>query len=754
MKPGKPERADIDPRYVQFVMQDVIRDVFDALVEFITNSDDSYHRLYLASKIDKDGGPISIEIEHRRKGSSRILVKDRAEGMTLAEMREKIKGIGKKTSGDKDRGFMGRGAKECAVLGKAVFESIKDNRYYKCEFNSNLEFIPYEPPEKPKQEIREKLGILRGNGTMVSLEISRQKRTPRFDTLVRNLPYHFALRDIFGKDSEDKVILTDLSDSRRETLLYQPPAGELKFDEAYEVPGYPGIRAKFQIWRSPETLDGNHGNRFRRDGLIVKGERAIHECSLLIDDFEKDPLASRYFGRIECAHIDKLCKDYDECLRNGLPPPEDNFCLIIDPHRQKGLRREHPFTKALLQIPCERLRNLIEEDRARERRKKVQVANEETKKRLDRLARAAGMFLKQQIEDIEDIAPGEEADKDEFVKKGMLIYPTYFKIAVGEIKKLAVYVKEPIVKDKHQVLVKSEDDAISVLDNPIELRRHKKKMDTLLGYFRLKGNFVKDSVVIEAALHKEKSTHAIAEVVDRTIEEHMFTELLEFEYKTYRVRERKKRSLRLFAKYPEVVSEEIAIHSSSSNTLAVPVRGRCKLVPIVGSNFAWGDMIVQGRQLNAQAEITAKVKDYVATANVRVIRDMSEEKTIPISIELRDEDYGNFRARWADHEGQPNLLLVSARHKSLRRYLGPSPNFEGQNTPHFRVLLAEIVTESVCRKSLVLETQERSWEFHWADEKEDYIIANSVLAELHKRMREFAVIAHSIMLEDIELNGI
>ena len=54
MKAGKPERADIDPRYVQLVMQNVIRDVFDALVEFITNSDDSYHRLYSRGVIHKD----------------------------------------------------------------------------------------------------------------------------------------------------------------------------------------------------------------------------------------------------------------------------------------------------------------------------------------------------------------------------------------------------------------------------------------------------------------------------------------------------------------------------------------------------------------------------------------------------------------------------------------------------------------------------------------------------------------------------
>ena len=87
----------------------------------------------------------------------------------------------------------------------------------------------------------------------------------------------------------------------------------------------------------------------------------------------------------------------------------------------------------------------------------------------------------------------------------------------------------------------------------------------------------------------------------------------------------------------------------------------------------------------------------------------------------------------------------------MSRYLGPAPKFDGQDKPHFRVLLAEIVAESICRKSLVLESQERSWDFNFAEEREDHIIADSVIAELQKRMRDFLPIAHSVMLDDKEI---
>jgi len=175
MEAGIVEKAEIDPRYAQLVMQYVIKDVFDALVELITNSDDSYHRRFVRKEIPKDGGPITIEIDRRNKNAPSIAVKDRAEGITLDDMREKIKKMGTKTSYDDDRGFMGWGAKECAVLGNLVFESIKDSTYYKCEFNSKLEFTPYGPPEKVIPEIRQSLGIQRGSGTVVTIQTKQKK---------------------------------------------------------------------------------------------------------------------------------------------------------------------------------------------------------------------------------------------------------------------------------------------------------------------------------------------------------------------------------------------------------------------------------------------------------------------------------------------------------------------------------------------------------------------------------------------------
>lgn len=125
MKLGVPIDLTYSTRYYQFNRQFAIRDVFDALVELITNSDDSYHNLYVNKNRSEDGGPVLIEICEQRKGEpSLVIVHDKAEGMTLQEMITNFGEVGTRRSKSGARGFMGRGAKDCTALGKMTIESI------------------------------------------------------------------------------------------------------------------------------------------------------------------------------------------------------------------------------------------------------------------------------------------------------------------------------------------------------------------------------------------------------------------------------------------------------------------------------------------------------------------------------------------------------------------------------------------------------------------------------------------------------
>jgi hypothetical protein len=754
IKLGQAVDIETDPRYVKHVRGYAIGDVYDALVELITNADDSYHDLYRGQKRNKDGGDMLIEhLEQRRGQPSYLVVRDKAEGMDLTEMVNKLQKLGKYSSEAGDRGYMGRGAKDCSELGNVIFESIKENRYCMCTITQNLKFIPNEDRIATHAD-RGNLGTAHGNGTSVTLQLAGHVRLPHLERLASNLPWHYALRDIMAADADSSVIVRKLGDKRGEAVTLVAPRieGELVVDEKLEVEGYKSAEARLRIWRAPEPLEETEA-RFERFGILIKGARAIHEHSLLADEFRKDPHARRYFGRLECPYIDQLLAEYDVRLKSGETQLAENPCLLVDPNRRHGLERRHPFVQKLLQIPIERLRALLARDREDDKKERREIANQETRSRLDRLAKLAGRFLREQLDDLEELGGDDAVDNEAFAKTGVLIWPTYLHVGVGQERPLTIYVRRELLSNEHEPVTVEADceGALVIVGSPFTLRRHRTKEDRLIGTFKIRGLKVADKVVLTAKCNGLPTARAEAQVVEKAIEEHDFKAPLEFECAEYSVRQGSRKRIRLFAKYPDVVANETSVTVLSADSDKVAIRGNIILTPVAGSNYAEAVAIIEGRTLKSRTTITAEVNGRVATTTVKVI-DKPDEKSIPLKFELRDEDFGKFRAMWADHEGKPHLLLISARHKSLSRYLGPeATKFAGQDTPIFRLLLAEIIAESVCRKALTMEAKLHPWEFRWANLQDDVAIAVSVFAAMQQRLREFVTAAHAEMISDQEL---
>ena len=100
---------------------------------------------------------------------------------------------------------------------------------------------------------------------------------------------------------------------------------------------------------------------------------------------------------------------------------------------------------------------------------------------------------------------------------------------------------------------------------------------------------------------------------------------------------------------------------------------------------------------------------------------------------------------------EPNLLEISASHDSIKRYLGPAPDYSGQGKPYFRVLLAEIIAEGVCRKALESAVKTKPWDFKDDSIGNPEVVVNTVLTHLQRRMRDFVATAHSVMLGITEI---
>jgi len=754
LKMGDEYELKQGPRYFLQNRSHAMGDVFDALVELVTNVDDSYGRMFRHGKRTDDGGDILIEFQERRKGeSSCIVVRDEAEGLNLMDMEQKLGRVGYYSSEQGDRGFASRGAKDCAELGDLVYESVKDEKYYRCVLTQQGKFRPEVAGARVTEELRRRLGIRRGNGTSVTLKIA--KRFCRFETLAERLPYHFALRDIMTGSSSSHVKLRKLySGDKPIPLVNYPPKGDLMVDTRFKVEDYPDVYANLKIWRAQELLAIHEGGaRFERFGILIKGVRAIHECSLLADEFKKEANARRYFGRLECPHLDQLMKEYDARSSKGEPHPDSNPSILIDPNRRQGLERAHPFVQKLLVVPSEHLRALLAKDRKDEASRERKVANEETQRRLDQLAKLADKFLRKQLEDLEDIGVGEDVDDMAFAKQGVLIYPTYLNVGVGQERALTVYIRKSLrpTEDTCAQITADAPATLELLQSSVRLHDHKTKTDRALGSFRVKG-LQPGLASIKASCDGLPVAEALAQVVKESAVDRPFAYPVEFERADYSVRVSIQKSLRLYAKYPDVVSQETYAELSSSDPNGVLIKGRCLMSPVAGCNYAEGSIVVHGRTLQCKVTITAKVNGRKAEAQVRVVDRPEKEAGTPLRFQLTDKDLGVYRASF---EPNTNTLLISARHKSLERYLGPEgEGFPGQTAPHFRILLAEIIAEAIARRALLLEANQRPWDFDYTNQSDAVVIADDVLSHVHRRLRDFAAQAHSIMLGDQELKSL
>ena len=130
---------------------------------------------------------MEIELGRRGKGQPSILrVCDFADGMTTDHMNRKLGRIGGRVSGLEERyavrGTNSRGAKDIAALGTVTFESIAgDGRMHTCRIFPNLEYEA-DDSRSVTLELRKRMGISEGTGTLVTIEIEPSHQIPKIDT--------------------------------------------------------------------------------------------------------------------------------------------------------------------------------------------------------------------------------------------------------------------------------------------------------------------------------------------------------------------------------------------------------------------------------------------------------------------------------------------------------------------------------------------------------------------------------------------
>jgi hypothetical protein len=659
-------------------------DIVRGLIELMTNSDDAYASLHGLKQ-----GKIVVEVEHRRNQPWRVVVRDRATGMSAATMKKRLGQLGGRTSGfesgENRRGNLGRGAKDLVAFGPVTFESIIEDTYAKFVLHPDARWKTDE--REAKEQDRKRTGISRGSGTVVTVEVGAGIRCPMHDTLYRRLAGHFQLRDILS-DPSRKVELINLNDGSSRSLIYAPPRAKEVFNADLDIPGYADAKARLVISRLAEKCEDGPDQTDRPSGILIKGKRAIYENTLF--KYESDIHSGWFAGKVECEYIDHLARQYDNTLESGKPSDPTNPWPIIS-RRRDGLSSSHPFVAALKQAVEGPLGQLVAEEAERVRNEARSVESDETRHALNRLARELGRLVLEELREIEaEDLPGDDVGEAPLLS----IVPEQVFAYMGEDRTLTVAARKDgvVVGDEVRIEV-DPGGVVEVLTPTVSLKPHTRREDVLVAQIRLRPLIVGEATMITASI-RSRTAHALLEVQPpRYIveEEVVPPETLQFERPAYRIGWQRQKELTLLApaEVVDAIGEDLQISSTDPGIVVRTPQVRLKYDDKL--DFYRAVVIVEGRVLDAAGQVLARKDSLVTVTQVKVTR---KEEGPDFRIELSQEEMGTFRAI-IDTTQDMQVVKVAARHPALLPYLGTS--FDGQNTPIVRALVSEAVADVAAR---------------------------------------------------------
>jgi len=682
---------------LQDAQEAMVGNIVRGLVELITNSDDAYARLG-----DNKKGRIIVEVEHRRKGKTwKVVVRDRASGMSQEELKTRITRLGERSSGFERgldvRGNRGRGAKDLVAFGPVEFETIKDNLHSYLRLEQDGSYQISHRPRHPTEQDREGLGVKRGNGTVVTVEVAPSICCPQHDNLITQLQRHYQLRGIMADPSRE-VTLVNANDGSRRRLTYQVDDSEFVVDQALKIEAYPEAQVHLRLWRLPERCERPRSDPTRHSGILVKGRRAIYENSLF--SYESSPHAGWYAGLLECPLIDQLAREYDDRQEAEEAHPETNPTPIIS-RRREGLAPDHPFARALGEVLDEVLRERVRIEEERQRKEAGGIENENTRRALSRMAREAARFLQEAMREIESEEPTGGLGEAE----ALMIVPPEAIARMGEEKTLSVLARAEGLSEGARVSIVAEPDGVvEVLDGvEIVLSPHRRREDLRSGQIHLRA-LTEDETLLTATVEDREACALVA--VKPPIEEEPeepapeVPETLVFERPRYQVRwnKHKKLTLRAPAELLERQGQTVAIVSDDEGVV-VTGGARASLKLDEGTGIASGQCEIQGRKLGAKAKVRATLGDQIADCRVSV--EERDEGLPDLKIELVDEQPSLFRALFGPPQiepGEKQVLKVYALHRAISSYIGLPPDYPGQDTAEWKAVLAEVVTEAIVRR--------------------------------------------------------
>ncbi len=349
-----------------------------ALVELITNSDDSYSRLEQQGQ--ETSGKILIKYERHQRGAV-LTVCDQAEGMSFDRLHSVLSYGGPHSQMARGevggRGYFGRGLKQAVYgLGYGWIETIYRGMLARVDlFRDDKGVYLFDDWDHDRFALEKdymRLGIPEnGNGSLVTIVIDNPLvNIPYFRSLVKAICNNIYLRDIMQRRMVEIINLNQTGKKQtRMRLHYEEPEAEIMIgpDEQstfkHGAQLYSFCLTLKKVMDVELTLKGDE----RTNGLLVISGTAVLDCQFF--EFENQLGTEFLFGTVNCPGL-------AEMLAAGHP--------VISDERE-GLNLKDPFVAAFARAVSAMVRDTIKSEQIRLSHVDHAVVSQRTKSMIERI---------------------------------------------------------------------------------------------------------------------------------------------------------------------------------------------------------------------------------------------------------------------------------------------------------------------------------------------------------------------------------
>ena len=670
------------------------------IVELLTNSDTAY----LRTKRDSKRPNIEIRIS-RTAGDRWFEVRDMAGGMGRETADAKFK-EGGATSDVDARGFFGLGAKDCAVFGELVLETIDSARILtEVTIPSTFTNATIRSYRATLEDYRRLFGRPREiAGTVVRINLTDLEEggpsMPQYDTLYDTLRAHCALRALLQRNN---VMFTEYSrgqkvSSRSKRLVYAGHLWETEecqevFNGNLSIPIGDDELRTLRLFRLPHEVGGTASDESFQGHILIRSKFADYGITLA--GFETQPHSRRLAGELIDDNIPFLLNQYRS---DGQTASNPRPVIKQDrDHKDGGLERSHPYTDALYTGLREIIRKALDELAAETREAERAGASDALNNANREAGRWLGSFLEGEGEDPSNLPLGFYfLPPRKVMQPNTSAYVYLYYVGTDRLPQQTISYS---IQNTEACQIENDNGLLDEIENQNQnvvyrtrLRVHAQRVGTAL---------------ISASIGMMETTDVNIEIRQETSTLPEFR----FEKQWYSMQPNDRKTIRVvvpidLAQDPSdtpvrirIVSPQAAIVLVSAHSVSLD---DC---PLDRSGESWVVSFRIESRASGSASLTATYGDLTATAHVQ-----ASGLGIPVVLDDQETNPPSDRAlvraqmcTWPDHYNAL-CLHVFVRHARIQHYIGDlftrndgSIGWTLLDSPGFRAMYAEAVAEAAAR---------------------------------------------------------